>query len=237
MKKEKQRSNNKNKHTKIVTTSGFVYMGIGVVAALFIVIGLLVCDDSQESLFMGLGTGIASSVCVAILIDISNTKSRKKQDKENLDELSRDFRRSFLDFRDSLIITAENRFGCDGEKRTFNEWLRYCLQEPDLDNETEEDFWNTIIDISVYLNRIDKTSRDLYEKLLDNLDNTVNTREKRQSIKRISWFASNISNRLDSEEVESAIKTITTKLVPTYLKIESGDTDLFDCPYSEDRWT
>ena len=218
------------------TTSLSIYAIVLGLSVLLIVIGLLVEPNIWQATSQNVGCGIFGSLCVALLIDLSNTKRQREENLKNADELSLEYRMAFREFRDAVLDISDDYYGKDGDKRTFNEWLDYALRTSE-ETEVDTEEWSAYDDIYFSVKRIWDTSKELSKTLLNHQDNKAVSLEYRRNVKHISAVASCVLHSLDENEWEMAKRTIVRELVPSFLTYNPSEKDLFLQPYSEDRFT
>lgn len=222
---------------RYITTSLVTYLMILAVAVLLIVIGL-VNDGSRCQLFKvseNLGYGIAGSLCVALLIDISNTKARWKEDKKRAREILLPYTSAFMKLRDSVLCVAEDRFGTDGEKRTFCQWVDYAISEA-TEEEKEDEYWDVTFPFFYSVEKIEVIASKLEDALLGHMDNNAISYDYRRHIAHIRSVSAIIVSDWKSAKWDAAIRTITHRLIPQFIKYNPEFTKYFNESYAEDHW-
>ena len=213
----------------LVTTPIWVYC-IGLVISMALI--LIECIIGNcGSLCINIGVGIFSSLIVAFLIDISNTKRNYKRDQANRNELTRHYISTFLDLRDQAMKTAEERIGSDGKARTFNEWIVLALNGGCTDEERD------YFDIKYAMRKINQSAEHLYSVLLHHLYNEQISGKYREHVKRICSMTSYISFLLEKGDNTQSVCTITKRLIPLFLSNNQECTHYFRDVYNTDRYS
>lgn len=188
------------------------------------------------ALLCNLGYGVFGSAIVALLIDFANTKMKNENDAKKMKVLSGKYRNAFLDLRDSVLSVAEYRYGTDGKKRTFYDWIDYVLAPVDAKKETNEEVEENVYEMKYEIIELKKASSALGELLLMNLDNEKNTAQYRQSINNVCAISSNLLRILEDYKFPQAAEIIKKRLTPKFLKFHEEYSELFTKPYDEDRY-
>lgn len=222
---------------KKISIPFWVYIVLITLSLLLVFSGLfhtITCINVFEIL-CNIGYGLLGSTLVAFFIDLANAKKKSSHDLEILRILSAEYRSAFLDLRDCVISVAETRYGTDGQKRTFNEWIDYIFA-PAREDETPEDIEENAFDVLFQIEKIQKTAIRLHELLLLNLDNSENTKEYRQSVKTVCSLSSHICDEIESSCYVNAIKNIKERLIPKFLGFNPDNQNYFTEPYCENRY-
>lgn len=221
----------------LVSAPWSIYLFIAALAIILVSIGFMDNDEANDAkeICKNLGYGIAGSFWVALLIDISTTKSKRKVDSLDAKELLSQYTSAFLDMRDSVLEVAEIRFGADGERRTFLEWVQYAICEENHD-ESSDEYWENTFSFYYSVEKIKNISELLRTELLLHMDNTAIDREYRAHIRNIHSVASLIMRDWEAEKWQHAIRRITKTLLPSFLKYNKEFEQYFHTPYSVSRW-
>lgn len=233
-------ANLKQMHKSIscyITTSWVIYLITLAIATLLIVIGITY-EETEYRLFKvseNLGYGIAGSLCVAILIDISNTKAKWKEDEKRASEILSPYKSAFMKLRDSVLDVAKNRFIVDGEKRTFFQWVDYAISNT-TGEITDDEYWDLTFPFFHSVVNIEATASKLEDFLLEHMDNNTISYDYRRHISHIQSVSALIVYNWESEQWDVAVRTITHRLIPQFIKYNPELSKYFNESFAEDHW-
>lgn len=225
---------------KKLTTPWWVYLILFAIAIAFIILCCIIPGNNNcfWDILCNIGYGIFGSLIVALLIDFANTRIKVKADFEKLRIISAEYRTTFLDLRDCVLNVSESRYGTDGKKRAFNDWIDYVLAPVDeQQGKTNEDVFDSVFDIQFRIEKIEKAATAFHELLLLNLDNEKITAEYRQNVKSVRSLSAHIDDLFQNEKYELAAQTIKERLIPKFLKNNEEYKHYFLEPYCEDSYT
>lgn len=198
------------------------------IAAIWCGSQLCECKCVLGSVLSNLGFGIIGSLVVALLIDIASTKLKRRKDRENKRVMTSHYVNAFLDLRDCVLSIAEERYGDDGQKRTFDEWLEYVLADIE---DGDDSLIDESVSLQISIDKIQKASINLYELLMLSLDNDEITEEYRNHVKTITSVASYIESLIKADKIQSAKRLILKTLVPKFLKYHENLDRYFNKAY------
>lgn len=203
----------------------WVYLAVALASVAFIFCGVF--EGKLWTIIANIGYGILGSIVVSAIIDFANTKRTKEEDEKHAEEIFANYRGAFLDLRDSVIVNDYTWL----KKRTFEEWMRFILDE--LEGEEQED---KIADITCTIERITQEAEKLISAFPFLLSNKAISKQYRQDVKKVKSASIYISDLFMSGKYEQGYRTISRHLLKIFLKCNENMRGKFTDPYDEDSW-
>lgn len=189
--------------------------------------------DSICEIAKNVGYSVFASVIAALLIDVGNSQVERKKLEKELRLINSEFRNAFIDLHDSVVTAYEIRYGDDGKKRKFQQWVELALRERrDDEGLSDDEMFDVTWEVQWCLCKISKTSEVLIDRLMDHISLSLANDVYRSQVKHIRAVSYILQKDLDKECYSQVINSINRQLVPSFLKIHPEYTQMFETEYS-----